>query len=118
MDYLAEYLREMRKRNFSDAIDRYFKLGRDLNQRDTIAIRRTVSGLLKLLYPDGKYDRDAVARCLDYALESRRRVSVGYFLQMQRLRVHRPQQPHYLGRRREESGRLIKEWNLVVPVSL
>jgi ATP-dependent Lon protease len=48
-DYLAELMREMRKRNFSDAVDRWFKLGRDLNQRDTIAVRRTVSGLLKLL---------------------------------------------------------------------
>src|SRR5271165_460640 len=74
VDYLAEYLREMRKRSFSDAIDRYFKLGRDLNQRDTIAVRRTVSGLLKLLYPHGEYDKEAVARCLEYALEARRRV--------------------------------------------
>jgi len=73
-DYLAEFMREMRKRNFSDAIDRYFKLGRDLNQRDTIAVRRTVSGLLKLLYPDGAYDKEAVRRCLEYALEARRRV--------------------------------------------
>jgi ATP-dependent Lon protease len=74
VDYLAEYLREMRKRSFSDAIDRYFKLGRDLNQRDTIAVRRTVSGLLKLLYPHGAYNKEAVARCLDYALEVRRRI--------------------------------------------
>ena len=74
VDYLAEYLREMRKYNFSDAIDRYFRLGRDLNQRDTIAVRRTVSGLLKLLHPDGEYDKEAVRRCLEYALESRRRI--------------------------------------------
>jgi ATP-dependent Lon protease len=73
-DYLAEFMREMRKRDFSDAIDRYFKLGRDLNQRDTIAVRRTVSGLLKLLYPSGDYDKEAVRRCLEYALEARRRV--------------------------------------------
>jgi ATP-dependent Lon protease len=73
-DYLAEFMREMRKRNFSDAIDRHFKLGRDLNQRDTIAVRRTVSGLLKLLYPNGEYDKEAVRRCLEYALEARRRV--------------------------------------------
>ena len=73
-DYLAEFMREMRKRNFSDAIDRYFKLGNNLNQRDTIAVRRTVSGLLKLLYPHGEYDKDAVQRCLEYALETRRRV--------------------------------------------
>lgn len=74
VDYLAEYMREMRKRTFSDAIDRYFKLGNNLNQRDTIAVRRTVSGLLKLLYPHGEFDRDAVKRCVEYALEVRRRV--------------------------------------------
>ena len=74
VDYLAEFLREMRKRNFSDAIDKYFRLGRDLNQRDVIAVRKTVSGLLKLLYPHGEYDKAAVAKCLDYALETRRRI--------------------------------------------
>ena len=74
VDYLAEYLREMRKWNFSDAIDKYYKLGNNLNQRDTIAVRRTVSGLLKLLYPHGDYDKEAVRQCLVYALESRRRV--------------------------------------------
>lgn len=73
-DYLAEAMREMRKRNFSDAIDRYFKLGNNLNQRDTIAVRRTVSGLLKLLYPHGEFDKEAVSRCLEYALEARRRI--------------------------------------------
>jgi len=74
VDYLAEYLREMRKWNFSDAIDKYFKLGNNLNQRDTIAVRRTVSGLLKLLYPHGEYDKEAVRQCLHYALETRRRI--------------------------------------------
>lgn len=74
VDYLAEWLREMRKRNFGDAINKYFKLGRDLNQRDTIAVKHTVSGLLKLLYPNEAYDKDAVRRCLEYALEARRRV--------------------------------------------
>ena len=64
----------MRKRNFSDAINKYFQLGRDLNQRDTIAVKHTVSGLLKLLYPHEEYDKDAVGRCLEYALEARRRV--------------------------------------------
>jgi len=74
VDYLAEFMREMRKRNFGDAINKYFKLGRDLNQRDTIAVKHTVSGLLKLLYPDESYDKEAVQRCLEYALEARRRV--------------------------------------------
>ncbi|ABK99890.1 protease Lon-related BREX system protein BrxL [Pelobacter propionicus] len=74
VDYLAEYLREMRKYNFSDAIDKFFKLGNNLNQRDTIAVRRTVSGLLKLLYPHGEFDKEAVRQCLHYALEVRRRI--------------------------------------------
>jgi ATP-dependent Lon protease len=73
-DYLAEFMREMRKRTFADAIDQFFKLGNNLNQRDTIAVRRTTSGLLKLLYPSGEYDKVAVRRCLEYALETRRRV--------------------------------------------
>ena len=74
VDYLAAFLREMRKRNFGDAIQKYFKPGRDLNQRDTIAVRHTVSGLLKLLYPNEEYGRETVRRCLEYALEARRRV--------------------------------------------
>ena len=74
VDYLAEWMREMRKRTFGDAINKYFKLGRDLNQRDTIAVKHTVSGLLKLLYPHEDYPKEAVRRCLEYALEARRRV--------------------------------------------
>jgi ATP-dependent Lon protease len=77
VDYLAEWLREMRKRNFGDAINKFFKLGRDLNQRDSIAVKHTVSGLLKLLYPHEEYDKEAVRRCLEYALEGRRRVRAG-----------------------------------------
>ncbi|WP_005031453.1 protease Lon-related BREX system protein BrxL [Holophaga foetida] len=73
-DYLAEFMREMRKRNFADAIGKHFKLGRDLNQRDTIAVKHTVSGLLKLLYPAEDYSKEAVQKCLEYALEGRRRV--------------------------------------------
>lgn len=74
VDYLAEFLREMRKRNFSDAINRHFKLGSNLNQRDTIAVKRTVSGLLKLVHPHGEFDDVDVRECLQYALEARRRV--------------------------------------------
>lgn len=73
-DYLAEYMREMRKRSFSDAIDKFFKLGNNLNQRDVIAVRRTVSGLLKLMHSDGAYDKEDVRVCLSYAMEVRRRV--------------------------------------------
>ncbi len=74
VDYLAEFLREMRKRNFSDSIDKHFKLGNNLNQRDVIGVRRTVSGLLKLLYPHGEFEKEAVEKCLKYALQTRRRV--------------------------------------------
>lgn len=74
VDYLAEWMRELRKYSFSDAIDKWFRLGNHLNQRDTIAVRRTVSGLLKLIRPDGEYSKELVRDCLEYALESRRRV--------------------------------------------
>ena len=73
-DYLSEFFREMRKRTFSDAIDKYFKLGNNLNQRDVIAVRKTVSGLIKLLYPDGEYTKDELKEILEYALVGRRRV--------------------------------------------
>ena len=73
-DYFSECLREMRKHNFSDAIQKYVRLGKDLNQRDTIAVKRTVSGLLKLLFPDGSYQKEDVRKCLEYALIGRRRI--------------------------------------------
>lgn len=74
VDFLAEFMREMRKRYFADAIDKYFKFGNNLNHRDVTAVKKTVSGLLKLLYPHGEFNKDIVERCLNYALESRRRV--------------------------------------------
>ncbi|MCB5160342.1 protease Lon-related BREX system protein BrxL [Marinomonas algarum] len=73
-DYLAEFMREMRKRSFADAIDKFFKVGNNLNQRDVIAVRRTVSGLLKLLHPGAQYNKEDVRECLVYALEVRRRI--------------------------------------------
>lgn len=73
-DYLSEYFREMRKRTFSDSLDKYFKLGNNLNQRDVIAVRKTVSGLVKLLYPNGEYSKKELEEILAYALVGRRRV--------------------------------------------
>lgn len=73
-DYFAECLRELRKTNYSDAISKYFRLGKDLNQRDTIAVKRTVSGLVKLLFPDGKFKKEDIRQCLEYALVARKRV--------------------------------------------
>lgn len=73
-DYLSEFFREMRKRTYSDALDKYFRLGNNLNQRDVIAVRKTVSGLVKLIYPDGEYSKEDLKEILEYALVGRRRV--------------------------------------------
>lgn len=73
-DYFAEFLREMRKRSEADCYHNYFKLGRCLNQRDTMAVNKTISAMCKLLYPDGSYTKEDVEEMLQYALEGRRRV--------------------------------------------
>ena len=73
-DYLAEFIRELRKEQYGDAIDRYFRLGKNLNQRDTIAVRRMADGYLKLLYPDGSFTKEEVEEVLQISLEMRRRV--------------------------------------------
>ena len=73
-DYLAEFIRELRKEQYGDAIDHYFRLGKNLNQRDTIAVRRIADGYLKLLYPDGEFSKEEVEEVLQISLEMRRRV--------------------------------------------
>ena len=73
-DYLAEFLRELRKEQHGDALDEYFRLGSNLNQRDTIAVRKMVGGLVKLMYPDGIYTKDQLEEILRISLEMRRRV--------------------------------------------
>ena len=73
-DYLSEFIRELRKEQYGDALDHYFRLGKNLNQRDTIAVRRMVDGYLKLIYPDGQFTKDNVEEILVLALEMRRRV--------------------------------------------
>ena len=73
-DYFAEFLREMRKRNEASCYHKFFKLGRCLNQRDTMAVNKTVSALCKLLYPDQNYSKEDIEEILVYALEGRRRV--------------------------------------------
>ena len=73
-DYLAEFIRELRKEQYGDALDKYFRLGSNLNQRDTIAVRKMVGGLLKLLYPDGEFTKEQLEEILKLALEMRRRV--------------------------------------------
>lgn len=73
-DYLAEFIRELRKEQYGDVIDHYFRLGKNLNQRDTIAVRRMADGYLKLLYPDGEFTKEEVEEVLQISLEMRRRV--------------------------------------------
>jgi ATP-dependent Lon protease len=73
-DYLAEFIRELRKEQYGDALDEYFRLGKNLNQRDTIAVRKMVGGLVKILYPDGIYTKEQLEEILKLALEMRRRV--------------------------------------------
>ena len=73
-DYLAEFIRELRKEQYGDALDKYFRLGTNLNQRDTIAVRKMVGGLLKLVYPDGEFTKEQLEEILKLALEMRRRV--------------------------------------------
>jgi len=74
VDYLAEALRELRKHNFTEILDRYFSLGSHLNARDVKAVRKSVSGLVKLIYPHGELSRDELAELTELALEGRRRV--------------------------------------------
>ena len=73
-DYLAEFIRELRKEQHGDELDKYFQLGKNLNQRDTIAVRKMVDGFIKLLYPDGEYSKEQLEKILKISLEMRRRV--------------------------------------------
>lgn len=74
VDYLAEALRELRKQNYTELIDQHFSLGAHLNARDRKAVRRTVSGMVKIVYPNGVVTKDELAELLELALEGRRRV--------------------------------------------
>lgn len=74
VDFLAEALRELRRHNYTEMIDRFFALGSHLNARDVKAVRKTVSGLVKLLYPHGEVTRDEIPELVEMALEGRRRV--------------------------------------------
>lgn len=73
-DYFSEILRAQRKSNYTDAIDEYFILGSQLKQRDTKPVRKTVSGFIKLMHPDGSYTKKDVEEYLTIAIEMRRRV--------------------------------------------
>lgn len=74
VDYLAEALRDLRKHNYTEIIDHHFSLGAHLNARDRKAVRRTVSGMVKILHPHGQVSRGDLEEILRLALEGRRRV--------------------------------------------
>ncbi len=74
VDYLAEALRDLRKHNFTEIIDHHFALGAHLNARDRKAVRRTVSGMMKVLHPHGQVSREDLGEILELAIEGRRRV--------------------------------------------
>lgn len=73
-DFFSELLHAQRKANYTNAIDEFFVLGSQMKQRDTKPVRKTVSGLIKLLHPDGKYTKENVRTYLVWAIEMRRRV--------------------------------------------
>jgi ATP-dependent Lon protease len=73
-DYLAEIFREVRKRSYGDYAERFFRFGQHLGGRDQKAVRKTVSGLIKLVHPDGEVSKDEIEEYLAYAMEMRRRV--------------------------------------------
>lgn len=74
VDYATEVWRGLRKTSYAGVIDRYFNLGSHLNQRDVRAVRKTVSGLVKLLHPDGAFEKKEIQEYLELATEGRRRV--------------------------------------------
>ena len=74
-DYIAEiFHNQLRPLNFTDAYERYFTFGKHVGHRDRKAVMRTVSGLIKLLHPDGEVSKDELAEYLTFGLEMRRRV--------------------------------------------
>ena len=83
-DYLAEALRQLRKQTFVSAIDDDFALGAHLSARDEKAVRKTVSGLLKILHPHGEWSHGELREYLEFAMEGRRRVKE----QLKKLAAH------------------------------
>ncbi|MFW1960529.1 protease Lon-related BREX system protein BrxL [Acinetobacter johnsonii] len=73
-DYFSEALKSFRRVTYTDAIEDFFSLGSHLKQRDTKPVKKTVSGFIKLMHPDGEYTKEDVRKYLEIALEMRRRV--------------------------------------------
>ena len=73
-DFFSEWMHHQRKKSYVNAIDDFFILGSQMKQRDTKPVRKTVSGLIKLMHPDGNYTKEDVRQYLEFAIEMRRRV--------------------------------------------
>ena len=73
-DFFSEWMHHQRKKSYVNAIDEFFILGSQMKQRDTKPVRKTVSGLIKLMHPDGNYTKEDVRQYLEFAIEMRRRV--------------------------------------------
>lgn len=74
VDYLAEILRELRKADYSGILDKYAELHGSLSTRDKTAIRKSFSGMAKLLYPNREMNQEEVVELLNFAIEGRKRV--------------------------------------------
>ncbi len=73
-DCLSEFCKGMRKRDYTHHLDDFYRLNGDFNTRDEIGVRKTFSGIMKLLFPDERMSHDDAKMILDYAIEGRRRV--------------------------------------------
>ena len=125
VDYLAEALRELRRHTFTDVCDRHFSFGPHLNARDVKAVRKTVSGLVKLVYPHGEFTKQELAEMLDIAMEGRRRVkeqlkkmgSFEYHQTSFSYRDHETTEEFYVGVP-EEGGRALIATDPLAPGSV
>lgn len=73
-DCFAEFCHGMRNYDFTNNFAEYYEFNKDFNVRDDQAVRRTFSGLVKLIYPNGEMTKEEVKEILVYAIECRRRV--------------------------------------------
>lgn len=124
VDYLAEALRELRKHNYTEVVDRHFSFGAHLNARDVKAVRKSVSGLVKLVYPHNEYTKAELAELVELALEGRRRVkeqlkkmgSFEYHQTSFSYRDHETAEERYVGVL-EEGGRALIATDPLAPGS-
>lgn len=79
-DYISAVLHEMRNLDLSAQMNKYVKFSGTLSERDHLAIRKTFSGMIKLLYPDGNYTDEEALEIIEFAAEGRKRVKDQLYL--------------------------------------